>query len=1142
MNRLKRILRSKTLMIFVSLALLYTLAGFFLAPYLIRHFLPKIVGEKLGKQAAIGEVRLNPYAFTLEADDFRMEEPDGQAIAGFRRLIVDFELKSLFNRAWTFRRVSLEAPAVNVVIAKDGALNLAGIAPPASAEAPPAPAAEEAGLPALVFEEIAIDEGRVDFEDRRQSRPASVKFHPLKLEIRNLSTLPKQEGPKTVVMKSADGETLRWSGRIGLNPVASKGTLAVENLRAATLWKFARDSVAIEAPSGKLDLSADYDLDLSGADPQMRLANLTVALNGLALKLEGAGRPFVELPALKLDGGRFDLNAQQLEIGKLSVAGGKARVEVGADGLLNLERIAKASAAPAAAPAASPKTEAAGKPWRVGLKAFELDGLGVEYADLSRAPGAEAAVGRVKLGFKAEMEAGGRDTALRVEGIALGATEIGAKLMEQPEPMVRIDALGLEGGAYDLGANGFTAERIAIEGGAVDLRREADGTVNLALLAAPPVKGEIARETAEAAAEGRPLAFLANTVSVAGLKAAISDLGIKPDGPLLNLEDIAVTLHPVDGRSPMRFEAGLVLREGGRIRAAGNIDPAAPAVEADVQVEGLGLVAFQPYIDPVAAAVLASGAFSTQGSLRHGAPGAAAQTTYQGGFRLEDIQVKVPGGKEVLVGWKSVATDQLALQVEPNKLEIGDLRVHRPVGKFVIEKDRSLNLARLVKSGPQPKKPDKPAPSPAPASADPFPYRVKRILVSEGEVDFADFSLPTPFGTRIHELKGVVAGISSTRAARAQVKLDGRVDDYGTAKVDGELNTSDPKAFTDIGVVFRNVEMSRLTPYSGKFAGRKINSGKLSVDLKYKIDKSKLAGDNKLVVNRLVLGEKVPSPEAVDLPLDLAIALLEDSNGVIDLGLPVSGNLDSPEFSYGALVGKAIVNLLTKIVTSPFRALGALLPGGGEEAFNAVAFEPGRPGVPPPEKEKLLRLAGALQKRPQLKLSVQGRYAPDLDRAELRTAALQRAVALKLGQKPGPGEEPGPVDFSSPEAGKALEALFAGRFGAEALKSFKDEQKAMADKAKAEAAAKGQAASAAAEEAAAEDPGRAAKLMFERLAEVEPVEDAALAALADARAQAVLAELSGPGAVPAERIAFKPSAAMEKNDPPAAALSLEVGK
>jgi hypothetical protein len=333
--------------------------------------------------------------------------------------------------------------------------------------------------------------------------------------------------------------------------------------------------------------------------------------------------------------------------------------------------------------------------------------------------------------------------------------------------------------------------------------------------------------------------------------------------------------------------------------------------------------------------------------------------------------------------------------------------------------------------------------------------------------------------------------------------------------------------------------MSRLTPYSGKFAGRKIDSGKLAVDLKYKINQSRLEGENQIVVERLKLGERVESPDAVDLPLDLAIALLEDSNGVIDLGLPVRGDLDSPEFSYGALIGKAVVNLLTKIVTSPFRAIGALFGGGGEgDSFEAVAFEPGSPEVPPPEREKLARLAAALIKRPQLKLSVQGRYAPDSDRAELREAGIKRAVAQRLGQSPPPGEEPGPVDFSSPETGRALAAMFVERFGAEELKKLALDHQAEQDRGRAGAGGKGKADA----EAAAEDPGRRAKLMYDRLKAVEPVDDGALARLAEARGRAVVAELSGPGAVPAERLAALAPAAMESDGPPSAALKLDAGR
>src|SRR5262249_970403 len=153
----------------------------------------------------------------------------------------------------------------------------------------------------------------------------------------------------------------------------------------------------------------------------------------------------------------------------------------------------------------------------------------------------------------------------------------------------------------------------------------------------------------------------------------------------------------------------------------------------------------------------------------------------------------------------------------------------------------------------------------------------------------------------------VVTGLSTDPASAAQVELDGKVDDYGSVRIRGTVQPFRATEFTDLELAFRNLEMTRLTPYSGKFAGRKIASGKMSVDLQYKVQQRQLQGTNKFVVNQLKLGEHVDSPDAMKLPLDLALALLTDKNGVIDLDLPVSGSLDDPKFSYGAIVWKAIV-------------------------------------------------------------------------------------------------------------------------------------------------------------------------------------------------------------------------------------------
>ena len=1132
MKTLGKIIRSRLLIIAVAVVLIYTLSGFLLIPFLVRHYTPKIVQEKIAKKAAIGEVRFNPYLFRFEANDLSIAEPDGSPIAGFQRLFCDFELKSLFKWAWTFREVSLKGLKIHAVIEKDGRLNLASLAPPAG----PSPPKEKDGgqPPSLILEDIRIDDGRIDATDRRQSQPAKITIHPLSLHLKNFTTLPGQEGEQLFQATTTGGESFQWSGKVGLNPVAAKGHFSIENLKISTLTQFARDSLNLEPPAGKLTLKADYGVDLAGENTRVLLSNLSVALTGIGLKLQGAETPFLELSDALLSDGRLDLAGRSVEVGSVAVKGGRARLAVGEDGALNVQRIAKASG-PGVPAAPQPAAQADAHPWKIVLSSLALDKFAVDYRDRSRTPGMDSAIEQMNVGLKATLEAGSQ-AKVQVSDLHVGLSGIQAGFPDSAEPVLRVEKVGLEGGAYNLSENRFTAAGVSVEGGRADVRRQPDGSINLASLFQPKEKGAAARGLAEAEKEGRPLDFLVDKVSLSGLQTIFSDLTVRKESSILTLEDISATVSNVDGKSPMKFDLRLQVREGGRIEAAGTADPAAPSVDAEVRVVELGLPPFQPYIGKVAEVMLRSGTFSTRGNLRHGIQSAKARTAFDGKFKCDNLQVTGKTGSETLVGWKLVASDQLKLRLGPDGVEIGDVTVSQLAGKIVIEKDRSFNLAQVIKSDAK-LKPEDQQKKPAAGTGGSFPYRVHRILMSGGRVDFADLSLPIPFGTKVHELKGSIAGISSTRNARAQIKLDGRVDDYGTAKVGGELNTSNPKAFTDISVVFRNVEMSRLTPYSGKFAGRKIDSGKLSVDLKYKIQDSQLSGDNQIVVERLKLGEKFESPEAVNLPLDLAVALLEDSNGVIDLGLPVHGNLDSPEFSYGALIWKAIVNVLTKIVTSPFRALAALIPGGGEETLKSVAFEAGSADVPPPEKEKLAKLAGALQKRPQLRLTVQGRYNPELDRSALRTDSLSRTLWMKLGRGLRPGVDPGLVDFGNPKAGKALEAMFSERFGADALKAVKSELKAARKKAKKEAAEKEKAAG---RDEDTEDPGELARILFRKLEEVEPVDDATLVRLANARANAVIGELSGPLAIPAERLDSIAPVATESSDPITAELNLEI--
>ena len=513
-----------------------------------------------------------------------------------------------------------------------------------------------------------------------------------------------------------------------------------------------------------------------------------------------------------------------------------------------------------------------------------------------------------------------------------------------------------------------------------------------------------------------------------------------------------------------------------------------------------------------------------------------------------------PGVEKPYLSWDAVQIPKAKLTLQPNGLEVQNIKIVKPVGELIIGEDKTLNLAKVLKKQPVGTPPPSPSRPEQKNYQDTFPYTISQVQVEKGNMIFADLSLRTKFMTRIHDLKGTITGLSSTRDAQAKVKMDGRVDRYGMAKISGVIRPNDFGRSSDVDIIFQNLEMKNLSPYSGKFAGRLIKSGKVSADLKYQIHDYKMIGDNKILVDNLVLGEQVDDPGAASLPLDLAIALLQDGQGRIDIGLPVTGDLKDPKFSIGPLIWHVFTNLITKAVSAPFRALGSMFGGEGKN-FDAVTFDPGKADLLPPEKEKLMKLADALKNRPQLKLVIQGRYNPDTDGRELKDLSIRRMVATRLGAKSGPDEDPGPLDFTDSKTQNILEELYRDRFGEASLKDL--EKGIATGSVKARMPAKNQSKKRKKESFLAKTvdnlalykiiPGGKsseqaalwAGELFIRLAESEKVADQTFLQLAGKRARAIAGELEGGAQIAKERIGIKEPEPLSDNESPSAKLSLD---
>ena len=1128
---LRRILTGKYFLIPMAILCLYSLAGFFLAPWFIGWYAPKYVKDQLQCRLDMGKVLINPFLLSFEANDVSFNTPE-EPLAGFKRLFFNLEITRMVKGIISCREFLLEKPVFHITVYPDGSTNLEKAGPKI-----PVAESSDSKPPHMMIQSGLISGGTIVVTDKRQSRPASVTLQELDLSAADVSTLPDHTGTYSISARTPDGEAFQCQGQIALAPFASSGRLSFSAVQAATLWQFMKDSLDLDSVTGKLDMATDYHLEIGGKPPQLQLNNFHFGLLDLSLKLSRTEKAFVELNKLDLDQVHFNLSEKQLQIGKLRVAGGAVKLRTDEAGRINITQILREdpekktaqaaqpfdppleSAAASAAPTAPPPPPAL--PWSANADSIEIKDIAFDFDNFSRATPVSYGVSSIGISFAANIQAGSQEIKVLLENFTSELNKARIQFIEATQPVFQTDKLTIEGVMLDLDTHSLTVSRIGMHGGTIDVSRDPKGQINWQSLFEPK-KSPDEISVAAAVKQLQPnWNFMIKSFEVDGFGSNLSDFGTVPDRPIFNIQSFSCRVTDVDGRSPMGFEAGFSMKQGGTVTVRGKVDPAAPSIEASLNLKALSLMPLQPYLEPIAALTLQSAEVSFQGDFKYGLKSAGAKIAYTGSASMDKLRLTEPNVKKTLIGCDSLRIPQVKLTLEPNRLDIDEIRLSKPTGEVIIAPDHTLNLSKVFKTPVgQPKTATPPKPDPK-KGQETFPVRIGKVVVEKGDMIFADLSLQPQFMTRINDLKGGVSGLSSSGDASSQVQLDGSVDQYGLARISGKINVFHPEQSTDLSVVFKNIEMTRLTPYSGRFAGRRITSGKLSLDLKYKIHDQKLLGDNQIIVDNLTLGEHVDSPSAVNLPLDLAIALLKDSSGRIDIGLPVSGDLNDPQFSYGHLIWKALVNLLTDIVTSPFRALGSLFGGAGEQQ-DIIVFDPGKTELLPPEKEKLLKMADMLKTRPQLKLGVQGRFSPNADGAEIKAQSVRMVIAGRTGSKGGEKEDSGALDFTAPNTQQSLRKIFTEKAGAiafdELKRSIEQGSKNKAD-----------------------IPRVLAEALYTKLLDSEPVLAEKLSMLAEDRAREILKELETAGGISSDRLAMKSPEPLTSG-PPSAGFSLDAMK
>jgi hypothetical protein len=491
--------------------------------------------------------------------------------------------------------------------------------------------------------------------------------------------------------------------------------------------------------------------------------------------------------------------------------------------------------------------------------------------------------------------------------------------------------------------------------------------------------------------------------------------------------------------------------EQGKFSARGSVDLQPLRANLQLTLQAVPLAFAQRWLPEAPGVRIESGTVSATGALTI----REANASYQGAAAVRGLRLVERGSGALLIGWQMAETDSLKLAFAG--IHIGELVVRAPEGRVVIAPDGTANIAALFGTGK--------------GKARPLRAKLERLRIENGTLHFADHSLASPFALTLRDLSGAVSGIGAQDPAR--VRLAGRVQPYGTARIVGTIDIAAPTTRADVRARLRNVDLAALSPYVAKFAGYRIASGRLSANLRYELRDRRMVGSNDLLLERIELGEKLEAKGVFDLPLELAVALLADSRGRIELDVPVRGNLNDPQFDIGDIVGRAFRNALGKVISAPFRAIAALF--GDDGGPGTVAFAAGSDALAPPAEEDVAQLAQALAERPRLGVTVHGGYDPERDLEGLRLRAAREEVARAAGVK-------GVPDLSDPKVVRAAERLYLKRVG---------------ERGELDALRK-------------EEP-RYGRALLQRLAAALPADPAAAQALARTRAEAVRAALLDHG-------------------------------
>lgn len=1052
---------------------LFTVAGFFVLPPLLKNVLTQKLSENLHREVTIGEIKINPFTLKVKIKGISIKEPESpETFLSCDEIFADFESLSAFKRAIIFKEIYIKQPFINIARNPDSTFNFSDLIKKDETKKQE----EKSGKPLnFSISNIRIENGSMDFLDGpRQTKhtvrelnigvpffsniiyhvntdvepelsakingtpheikgktkpyadsletyfdinikdldvPYYLAYIPVKMNFQIVSALLDTDAKISFIQSENKESSFKISGSISLkniaiddekkNPLLRLPMFGISISESEPLVKKIHLSkISIQSPELEMRREKNGTLNLQNLFPEKRSAETaSIKKNDsdpLSLKIDeiqmtdgkisfsdfSQNKPFstilnpIELKVVNLSNGKEKKSTYSLFMKT------EAKEDIKLEGEFSMDPI---------------RTEGV-----LDLASVRLNKYAPYYQDKILFTIED---GRLNFSTRYKYVKGEKEPDISLSEMFFKIGSLRLKQTDENSDFMKIPDFSITETDIDVERKNIKVGGIFTKKGDINIKHFKNGEVNFQKLIAPqPASNETTPDVRAAEESGKPdekpwMVSLKN-ISVDNYSIRVEDQ--MPSEPVtLTAQNVKIRGENISTakNSKGKLNLSFLLNGKGTLSATGTVGIDPMAADLMTQLNGIEITPLQSYFTDKVKITVTGGSISTAGNLFFSSNEKnEIMAGYKGEASLSNFSSIDKLNAEDFLKWESLSFSDINAGFNPLLIDIKGISLTNFYSRVIINADGSLNLQAIMEKGEE-KKEKGPAKD----------IKIGTITLQGGRIDFSDRSLKPEYSAKLAEIGGRVSGLSSEETTMADVELRGKLDDYAPLEITGKINPLKEDFYADIKARFKDMDLSSTTPYAGKYVGYTVEKGKLSFDLKYLITNRKLESQNYIFLDQFNLGDKVDSPEATNLPVKLAIALLKDRKGEIKLDIPVTGSLDDPEFSIWKIILKILVNLIAKAATSPFALLGSVFGGGEELSF--VEFDYGRDTITEQNMKKLDTIEKALSDRPALKMDIEGHVDIENDREGLKQYLFNRKLkAQKLKEIIKKGGSAVPVD------------------------------------------------------------------------------------------------------------------------------------